>query len=174
MCIRDRGWTVARQPDCRGDEWLHQGEKQLGQRLHLYIEDVYKRQESCLGIARVNAKMGYGHNARKYLTEARITAQSVKSWERLAEAYELSYLLSKSKGDHQEALVNYQLHRAYRDSVINEQNYNHLQNIVVKYEQRKREYELAAANERYEQERRNKIIIAPVSYTHLDVYKRQW
>lgn len=56
--------------------------------------------------------------------------------------------------------MNYQLHRAYRDSVINEQNYNHLQNIVVKYEQRKREYELAAANERYEQERRNKIIIA--------------
>jgi hypothetical protein len=63
------------------------------------IDDKWRWLESCLGIARVNAKMGYEHNARKYLTEARITAQSVKSWERLAEVYELSYLLSKSKGE---------------------------------------------------------------------------
>lgn len=145
----------------KGEEWEKAlVEYQVAYDIMKNSADKWHWLESCLGIARVNAKMGYGHNARKYLTEARITAQSVKSWERLAEAYELSYLLSKSKGDHQEALVNYQLHRAYRDSVINEQNYNHLQNIVVKYEQRKREYELAAANERYEQERRNKIIIA--------------
>ncbi len=145
----------------KGEEWEKaMVEYQVAYDIMKNSADKWHWLESCLGIARVNAKMGYGHNARKYLTEARITAQSVKSWERLAEAYELSYLLSKSKGNHQEALVNYQLHRAYRDSVINEQNYNHLQNIVVKYEQRKREYELAAANERYEQERRNKIIIA--------------
>ena len=55
--------------------------------------------------------------------------------------------------------MNYQLHRAYRDSVINEQNYNHLQNTIVKYERKKREYELAAANEQYEHEHRAKLKI---------------
>ncbi len=139
----------------KGEEWEKALiEYQVAYDIMKNSADKWHWLESCLGIARVNAKMGYGHNARKYLTEARNTAQSVKSWERLAEVYELSYLLSKSKGDHQEALVNYQLHRAYRDSVINEQNYNHLQNIVVKYEQKRREYELATANERYEHERR--------------------
>jgi two-component system sensor histidine kinase ChiS len=148
----------------KGEEWEKAlVEYQVAYDIMKNSADKWRWLESCLGIARVNAKMGYGHNARKYLTEARITAQSVKSWERLAEAYELSYLLSKSKGDHQEALVNYQLHRAYRDSVINEQNYNHLQNTIVKYEQKKREYELAAANERYEQERRTKIKIVHFS-----------
>jgi signal transduction histidine kinase/DNA-binding response OmpR family regulator len=139
----------------KGEEWEKAlVEYQVAYDIMKNSADKWHWLESCLGIARVNAKMGYGHNARKYLTEARITAQSVKSWERLAEAYELSYLLSKSKGDHQGALMNYQLHRAYRDSVINEQNYNSLQNIVVRYEQKKREYELAAANEHYEHERR--------------------
>jgi len=110
--------------------------------------------ESCLGIARVNAKMGYEHNARRYLTEALNTAKNVKSWERLAEVHELSYQLAVSKGNHQGALRNYQLYRAYRDSVINEQNYSQLQNIVVRYEQKRREYELASVNELYEHERR--------------------
>ena len=123
------------------------------------IDDKWHWLESCLGIARVNAKMGYEHNARRYLAEARITAESLKSWERLAEVYELSYQMAMSRGNYQGALMNYQLHRAYRDSVINEQNYNRLQNIVVKYEQKKREYELAAVQKDYEEERSTKIII---------------
>jgi len=68
--------------------------------------------------------------------------------------HELSYQLAVSKGNHQGALRNYQLYRAYRDSVINEQNYSQLQNIVVRYEQKRREYELASVNELHEHERR--------------------
>ncbi|MDI9604195.1 MAG: ATP-binding protein, partial [Bacteroidota bacterium] len=127
------------------------------------IDDKWYGLQACVSIARIYMQIGDEDSARKYLAEAQITARSLKSWERLAEVHELNYRLSRSKGNHQEALVNYQLHRAYRDSVINEQNYNHLQNTIVKYEQKKREYELAAANERYEQERRTKIKIVHFS-----------
>jgi len=138
----------------KGEEWEKaMVEYQVAYDIMKNSADKWHWLESCLGIARVNAKMGYEHNARRYLTEARITAQNMKSLERLAEVYELSYQLAMSKGNYQGALMNYQLYRTYRDSVINEQNYSHLQNIVVRYEQKRREYELATVNEQYEQER---------------------
>lgn len=108
--------------------------------------------QSCVAMARVFMEIGDEDNARRYLTEAQIIAQCVKSWERLAEVYELSYRMALSKGNYQGALMNFQLYQAYKDSVVSTENYNVLQNAAVGYEKKKREYELALANKNYERE----------------------
>ena len=110
--------------------------------------------ESCLALARTYFFTGDKPNADKYLTEARETANSIKSLEHLSEVYKLNYQILEKQGNFREALRNYQLFHLYGDSLLNTKNYIHLQNTIVKFERKKRDLDIATVSKNYERKRR--------------------
>jgi Signal transduction histidine kinase len=121
--------------------------------------------ESCISLARVNNLKGDIYSAERYLALAQKTASEINSWEHLSEVHRLQYLLSKENRDYSGALEHYIYSKAYSDSVRNEENINHMQNMRVNYEREKGLRELALVQENYKIEQRNKrvIIVAGIS-----------
>ena len=126
---------------------------------------------SCISLARVNISKGDISSAERYLALAQKTASEINSWEDLSEIYHLRFLVSKGNRDYAAALDHHLLSIAYSDSVRNEENVSHLQNMRVNYEQQKGLRELALVQKNYEIEQRNKhtIVAASISILSLAV-----
>lgn len=112
--------------------------------------------EACLALARVNVSKGDITVARKYLERAERTAVEIKSWEHLSEVYRLAYLCYEKQGNCRRALDSYILSRAYMDSVRNEDNVSHVQNLRVNYEKARSSRELSLIQDNYRMEQRTK------------------
>lgn len=112
--------------------------------------------ESCLALARINISKGDLPMAKTYLQRAEATAEGMHSWEHLSEVYRLNYLCHKKQGDCRRALDAYILSQAYADSVRNNENLTHLQNLRVNYEKERGLRELTLIRENYEMEKRSK------------------
>ncbi|WP_291528006.1 ATP-binding protein [Bacteroides sp. UBA939] len=120
--------------------------------------------EACLALARVNISKGDITVARIYLERAKNTAEAMNSWEHLSEAYRLDYLCYEIQKDYHRALDSYTQSRAYADSVKNEANINHVQNLRVNYEKGRSFQELSLIREKYRMEQRTKNIFLVGSF----------
>ena len=125
--------------------------------------------ESCISLARVNISKGDISSAERYLVLAKETASEINSWDDLANVHQLQYLVSKEQGDYVGALEHHIRSIAYSDSVRNEENISHLQNMRVNYEQQKALRELALVQKNYEIEQHNKRIIIAASISILSL-----
>lgn len=119
--------------------------------------------ESCISMARVLLLQNSLTQARIYLTQARETAQAINSFGHLSAIYKLDYLYFLKQNDCKQALESYIQSQAYADSVNNEGNINHLQNLRVNYEIEKNSKEINQVKQNYMEEQRNKRIILVVS-----------
>ncbi len=126
--------------------------------LMLEGSDSWHWLEACLALARVNISKGDINVAKIYLERARKTAEEINSWEHLSEVYRLNYICYEKQGDSRRALSSYIMSRAYADSVRNEANVNHVQNLRVNYEKVRNSQELSLIRENYRIERRTKNI----------------
>lgn len=115
--------------------------------------------ESCLSIARVYLEMGQTDDAGIYLNEGLKTAMDINSWEHLAEAYRLKAIFEEKTGGYKASLENYKKYLAFTDSITNEKNVNHLNNLRVNYITEKGNREKDLINQAYVGEQQKKRII---------------
>lgn len=109
--------------------------------------------ESCLALAKVYVNSGDTDHARRYLAEAKEEAEKQGSVEHLATIYTLYYELYKKQGNSHNALACYEKSREFSDSVLNEKDLIHMQNVRIKYEYDKRQAEIDTLNNDYMTER---------------------
>lgn len=122
-------------------------------------KDKWHWLESCLSIARVYLAMGQSENAHSYLSEGLKTATEIKSWEHLAEAFRLKAVYEEKTGNYKASLENYRKFSAYTDSITNEKNINHLNNLRVNYIIEKGNKEKELISHAYVSEQQKKEII---------------
>lgn len=114
--------------------------------------------EACIALSRVNITKGDMAQARKYLNLAQDKADSIHSLEHLASVAMQNYRWSQHQGDCRAALQYYIKSHTYSDSLNNEKNLNHIQNVRVGYERDKRQGELDNMQQNYQTEQRLKNI----------------
>ncbi|MGM9766088.1 MAG: response regulator [Candidatus Cryptobacteroides sp.] len=129
--------------------------------------DVWHWLESCLSLARVEMARNNLRQASIYLDRAKSESEKISSLEPLAEAYRLEYLLNKKKGDCHMALECYIRSRDYADSVTNEKNLSHLQNVRVRYERERKQAEIDLLNSTWQAERKNRNALLGASLAAL-------
>ena len=104
--------------------------------------DLWHWLASCLSLARVNIVKGELNEAWDYLTNADKTAKEIKSIRHQAQVYNLKYQWFKKKGDKGNALDAYVKCRELDDSVVNEKNQSHVQNLTMQYERQQKQLEI--------------------------------
>ena len=104
--------------------------------------DTWHWLEACLALARVYTEKGDMAVAHTYLEKAKRTAADVSSLEYLAEAYRLEYLWHRKRGDSRAALASYERSRLYADSIFNDKNVRHMQNVRLRYERDNKQNEI--------------------------------
>lgn len=112
--------------------------------------------ESSMAMANVYIKKKDLNSARKYLNEAEVTSKVLNSLEHMAEVERLKYLWNLQQGNSSKALECYIQSRNYADSVTNENNLSHIQNLRIKYERDRSQSEINLLQENYEMEKNNK------------------
>lgn len=132
--------------------------------LMIVNSDSWHWLESCLAIARVNVSKGDIALARTYLKRAQKTAEEMSSWEHLSEVYRLEYLCCEQEGNCRRALDCYIKSHAFADSVRNEDNMNHVQNLRINYEKQRNLRELSLTRENYRIEQRTKNLFLTGSF----------
>lgn len=119
--------------------------------------------EPCMSLARVYLDQGNMAEAKTYIDRAAKEAAKLPSLEHEAEAQRLYYLYYKSTGNSGMALQSYIKSRDFSDSLNNEKNMNHIQNVRVKYESERNKAELDAARQSYQNEKRIKEVVMVAS-----------
>ncbi len=104
--------------------------------------DLWHWLASCLSLARVNIVRGQLGEAWNYLTDADRTAQEIKSIRHQAQVYKLRYQWFMKKGDKGSAFDSYVKCRELEDSVSNEKNQSHVQNLTMQYERQQKQLEI--------------------------------
>ncbi len=120
--------------------------------------DTWHWLESCLALARAYIKKGDLPAAYKYIEKAKLTAYDISSLEYLAEAYRLEYLWFSKRGDSRSALQSFIKSREYADSVFNDKNVNHMQNVRIRYERENKQNEINLIQKNYKNERIIRLI----------------
>ncbi|MGM9705288.1 MAG: response regulator [Prevotella sp.] len=115
--------------------------------------DTWHWLESCLALARVYIEKGNLTAAAEYLDKAKATAKEINSLEHLAEAYRLEYMWNRQRGDYRAALESFIKSDEYADSVSNDKNVKHIQNVRVKYERERKDNEINLIQTNYENEK---------------------
>lgn len=92
---------------------------------------------SCTSMANIYLQLRNLAEASRYIDEAMREAERMKSLRSLRDAYELKSLYEEQRGRYAEAQQYYKLAVAYQDSVTNEKNLNHMQNLRVNFEREK-------------------------------------
>jgi two-component system sensor histidine kinase ChiS len=126
--------------------------------------DSWHGLESCIALARVNVMKGDLANAQAYLDKAEDISLKIHSLEHLADVYHLRYLCSRKKGNCKQALDYYLKSQACNDSIINEENKNHLQNLRVNYLREQNQQQLNSVRQDYliEKHTKNLFMISAI------------
>lgn len=101
------------------------------------------------------------HNTPKvqeYLNKAETMAKGIESEEHLEEIYTLYYRLYKNQGNYQLALKYHEQAASMKDSVMDMDKVNRIQNATLKIERSRQDKELNLVNERFTTERTEKYI----------------
>lgn len=92
---------------------------------------------SCMSVASIHLQLGNLAEASRYIDECMREAERMKSLRSLYDAYELKSRYEELRGNYADSQRYYKLAVAYRDSVANEKNLNHMQNLRVNFEREK-------------------------------------
>lgn len=122
-------------------------------------KDKWHWLDACMSLSRVYSIQGNSSLAEKYLATAKVEAHKMNSLGHLADVYKLEYTIKSRKGNHKEALNAYVKSEEYSDSLANEKNLTHMQNVRVRYEQEKKQAEIAVLQQVYKQEQHKKNMI---------------
>lgn len=122
--------------------------------------DRWHALESCIALANLYIKNKMTSKAAPYIDEARLTAEQINSKEHLAKVYHLSYKTSQNMGDYAKALLYLEKSNTYADSVSNEKNHKHLQNLMVQYERKSKKYEIDRLENELNKEKLNYTFMA--------------
>ena len=120
--------------------------------------------DACVSLSRVYAAKGDVHLADKYLAQAKEESHNINSIGHLADVYRLEYSILKRKGNHKGALDAFVKSKEYSDSLANEKNLTHMQNVRVQYERELKQSEISLLQQGYEQDRhrRNMILVVTI------------
>ena len=122
--------------------------------------DLWHWLESCDALANAFLIDGQKDSARKYINESMETAQKINSLEHLVTAYDMQARLEHLCGQDHEAVRDIYTSLAYKDSVQNEEDTQHMQNLRINYESKRRIREVSDAETRVEAERSmNRLMI---------------
>lgn len=147
---------------------LYENDGDLAQAADEYIKaydvlvgtrDKWHWLEACMSLSRVYCKQGRLNLAESYLKKAKEESIRLNSLGHIADAYRLEYGIFKKKGDHRAALNAFVSSKEYSDSLANEKNLTHMQNVRVRYEQEKKQAEIAVLQQVYKQEQHKKNMI---------------
>lgn len=122
--------------------------------------DRWHALESCIALANLYIKNKMTSKAAPYIDEARLTAEQINSKEHLSKVYHLSYKISQNMGDYAKALLYLEKSNTYADSVSNEKNHKHLQNLMVQYERKSKKYEIDRLENELNKEKLNYTFMA--------------
>ena len=141
---------------------LHENEEDWNKAIEEYkkaydimINDVdsWHWMESCLALSRVNLKKGNLVEANEYLKKAEKTATELNSLEHMAEVHRLYYLWEIQKGNSKKALDHYIKSVTFSDSVANDENMNHIQNLRIQFERAQKQNQIDLLTQNYQMER---------------------
>lgn len=110
--------------------------------------------ESCMALSRVYSKQGKLSLAETYLGKAKTESHKINSLGHLADAYRLEYAILDKKGDYRGALNAFVKSKEYSDSLANEKNLTHMQNVRVRYEREKKQAEMQHLQQDFEKDKR--------------------
>lgn len=113
-------------------------------------EDRWHVMKSCLSLARVYINRNDMKNASRYLEESWKTAEDMKTWEIMSAAAKLLSEYEEKLGHPGKALSWHRVSDAYADSVNNEKNRSHVQNMRDKYMRERSDRELDKLRAVYE------------------------
>ena len=123
------------------------------------ISDTWHWLEACLAIARIRLAKNEFTESKRYIDLAKEAANHIQSPQHLSEVYELLHKYNQKQANYAEALNNYKLSEAYKDSVQSIQKLNHVIDSRVNYERDKNKQYIAQLNIRNEMETRQRKII---------------
>ena len=128
-------------------------EYETAYRLMQASKDEWHALNSLIALAGIYHATGNGTKALEYLDRAKQVAEGIKSPEHLAEIHTLYYKHYKETGDCRSALASYEQAVAMKDSVLDMEKVNHIQNTSLSIERNRQEREKNDMKLRLEQER---------------------
>ena len=121
--------------------------------------DLWHWLESCDALAHAFLTNGQKDSASKYIRESMEAASKINSMEHLVIAYDMQARLEHLCGLDQQAVQDIYTSLAYKDSVQSEEDTQHMQNLRINYETKRRIREVSDAETRVEAEKTTKRII---------------
>lgn len=137
----------------RGDNQEAVRNFQLGYDTSLPTGDLWHWLESCNALAKAYLNANELDSAAKYVALSMESSLKINSKEHKAEAYALRSALEEKRGHAAMSLQDLRVSLAYADSVENENNAEHMQNLRVNYESKRRVKEVHEAETRAEFEK---------------------
>lgn len=119
--------------------------------------------DACVSLSRVYSLMGNITLADRYLELAKSESHKLNSIGHLADVYKLEYLIRRRSGNHRAALDAFVKSKEYSDSLANEKNLTHMQNLRVQYERERKQSEISLLQQGYEQDRHRRDMILVVT-----------
>ncbi|EHG24107.1 hypothetical protein HMPREF9332_00308 [Alloprevotella rava F0323] len=116
-------------------------------------KDEWHALNTLIALAGIYHTTGNSTKEMKYLNQAKLTAERIKSPEHLAEIHTLYYKHYMQTGDYRSALVSFEKATALQDSVLNMEKLNRIQNTSLNIERNRQMREMDAAKHTLEQER---------------------
>ncbi|MDD7438073.1 MAG: tetratricopeptide repeat protein [Bacteroidales bacterium] len=97
-------------------------------------KDEWHALTSLIALARIHYILGNGSEADREIMEAKNMAERIKSNEHLADIYAFLYQYQKSNGNYPQALAYHEQALIYRDSLLNMEKINRIQNTSLNIE----------------------------------------
>ncbi len=116
-------------------------------------KDEWHALNSLIALAGIHDATGNGTKALEYLGKAKPVAERIGSKEHLAEIHTLYYEVFKRRGDYRTALASYEQAAAMKDSVLDLEKVNRIQNASLRIERNRQERETGEMRARLERER---------------------
>ena len=126
-------------------------------------KDEWHSLNSLIALAGIYHITGNAEREMEYLGIAKQVAENIKSPEHLEKIYTLYYKHHKQTGDCHSALAFHEMATMMRDSVLDMEKVNHIQNISLKIERNRQTRQMSEARHRLEQERTMRYIGFAVS-----------
>lgn len=125
-------------------------------------KDEWHALNSLIALAGIHNVMGNGTKALDYLGKAKPVAERIGSKEHLAEIHTLYYEIFKRQGDYRTALASHEQAAVMKDSMLDLEKVNRIQNTSLRIERNRQERETDKMRLRLDQERvakKNGIIL---------------
>ena len=126
-------------------------------------DDKWHMLNSLIALAGVNMATGNESKAMLHLAKAKRVAEEIKSHEHLVEIYNLYYKHYKRSGDYSAALASHEKATAMRDSVVDMEKMNRIQNAGLLIERNQQERAVSEAHLNLKSERSARFLISVVS-----------